>query len=82
MAYTAEDLVIHIDYFRNVRNKKLAESDWTQLPDSPFTTAEKADWATYRQELRDFPSLFVEGIEDLPRLPLPPGVPDGVDSDN
>ncbi len=75
MAYTAEDLVIHIDHFRNVRNEKLAESDWTQLP-------EKADWATYRQELRDFLSLFVEGIEDLPRLPLPPGVPDGVDSDN
>lgn len=32
------------------RNQRLAESDWTQLSDSP---ANKATWATYRQELRD-----------------------------
>jgi len=35
---------------RNTRNTKLAESDWTQLSDSPV---DKAAWATYRQALRD-----------------------------
>jgi hypothetical protein len=38
---------------RYIRNKLLADSDWTQLVDSPFTSSEKADWATYRQSLRD-----------------------------
>lgn len=32
------------------RNKKLLESDWTQLPDS---IADKLAWVTYRQALRD-----------------------------
>jgi hypothetical protein len=35
---------------RELRNKKLSDSDWTQLADS---TADKAAWATYRQALRD-----------------------------
>jgi hypothetical protein len=38
---------------RVIRNQYLTQSDWTQLPDSPLTIEEKADWATYRQELRD-----------------------------
>lgn len=38
---------------RAERNAKLAASDWTQLPDAPLTTEQKAQWATYRQELRD-----------------------------
>jgi len=33
------------------RNKLLAESDWTQLPDVEISN--KAKWATYRQALRD-----------------------------
>lgn len=32
------------------RNRRLSESDWTQLADS---TADKLAWATYRQALRD-----------------------------
>ena len=35
------------------RDKLLADSDWTQLPDSPLSTSVKAEWATYRQTLRD-----------------------------
>lgn len=35
------------------RNKLLADSDWTQLPDSPLSTSVKTEWATYRQTLRD-----------------------------
>lgn len=45
-----------IDYWSSVRyqrNQKLTESDWTQLPDSPLTDAQKLNWRTYRQALRD-----------------------------
>jgi len=35
---------------RAERNKLLAASDWTQLPDA---SADTAAWATYRQALRD-----------------------------
>lgn len=35
---------------RTERNRKLAECDWTQLPDTPV---DAAVWATYRQALRD-----------------------------
>ena len=38
---------------RTERNKKLADTDWTQLADS---TANATAWGTYRQELRDLPS--------------------------
>lgn len=38
------------DSVRTERNKKLADCDWTQLPDAPV---DAAAWATYRQELRD-----------------------------
>ena len=43
---------------KNVRNSKLYDSDWTQLPDAPFSEAKKAEWATYRQALRDFPETL------------------------
>jgi hypothetical protein len=33
------------------RDKLLFESDWTQMPD--VVLSNKAEWATYRQELRD-----------------------------
>jgi hypothetical protein len=36
---------------KSQRNKLLADSDWTQLPD--VTLSNKTEWATYRQELRD-----------------------------
>ena len=35
---------------RAERNAKLAQCDWTQLPDAPV---DATIWATYRQELRD-----------------------------
>ena len=38
---------------RETRNQLLRRSDFTQLPDSPLTTEQRAAWATYRQELRD-----------------------------
>jgi hypothetical protein len=35
------------------RNALLANSDWTQLADVPLSAEKKAQWATYRQALRD-----------------------------
>jgi Phage tail assembly chaperone protein len=37
---------------RTDRNKRLAESDWTQLADAPVNVAQ---WSVYRQALRDVP---------------------------
>jgi len=45
------------------RLQKLFESDWTQFADSPLTNEKKAEWATYRQELRDLPSQHAETTE-------------------
>jgi len=38
---------------RETRNKMLEDSDWTVMPDSPFSDSKQADWKTYRQSLRD-----------------------------
>ena len=38
---------------RDDRNRRLAESDWTQLPDSP---PDALTWGVYRKALRDIPS--------------------------
>jgi hypothetical protein len=40
----------HAKAVRDDRNRKLAECDWTQLPDAPVNAAA---WAGYRQALRD-----------------------------
>ena len=42
---------------RATRNKLLADSDWTQMNDSPLSNEDKTAWATYRQELRDLSDL-------------------------
>jgi hypothetical protein len=44
------------------RKQLLVSSDWTQLPNGPFTAEKQAAWATYRQALRD--------ITDQPGYPL------------
>ena len=46
-----ENILIRIE-----RNKKLSASDWTQVADAPLTAQQVADWATYRQTLRDLPA--------------------------
>lgn len=47
---------------RAQRNQMLAETDWTQLPDSPVSAAA---WANYRQALRDVTAQqgFPENIQ-------------------
>jgi len=49
------------------RSVELANSDWTQLPDSPLSAAKKQEWAEYRQALRDLTSLYPNplGYEDV-----------------
>lgn len=41
---------------REQRDRLLAACDWTQGPDSPLAAGQKAEWATYRQALRDISS--------------------------
>tara|TARA_B110000977_G_C10778932_1_gene377782 strand:- start:200 stop:481 length:282 start_codon:yes stop_codon:yes gene_type:complete len=56
------------------RNKLLVESDWTQVVDSPLTTANKTQWATYRQALRDLPassSPTIDVDENLVNVTFP-----------
>ena len=52
---------------RKERDRLLAESDWTQVPDAPVN---QAAWATYRQALRDVPEQagFPEDI-NWPQIP-------------
>lgn len=52
------------------RDSLLADSDWTQLADSPLTATKKAQWATYRQELRDITTQ--PGYPDNVTWPSPP----------
>lgn len=54
------------------RDGMLAACDWTQMPDSPLADATKTAWATYRQQLRDYPDQT--GFDPLnpPAWPTPP----------
>lgn len=47
-----------MDQIRFQRDQKLAESDWTQLSDSPLSSTVKTAWATYRQALRDITTTY------------------------
>ena len=61
--FSAEYVVVQTDLGNSVemeqvrikRDQILSSCDWTQLVDSPLDSAKKAEWATYRQSLRDLP---------------------------
>ena len=38
---------------RETRNSLLARTDWTQINDNGLSDAKKAEYVTYRQQLRD-----------------------------
>ena len=38
---------------RAERDKKLTDTDWTQIPNNALSDESKTAWATYRQSLRD-----------------------------
>ena len=66
---------------RAERNYRLAQSDWTQLSDTPIVSSSKIekDWKDYRQQLRDItissnPKLNEYGDLDMTSVnwPTPP----------
>jgi hypothetical protein len=70
--YTPDISDAYADRLRIIRDQLLKTSDWTQLPDAPLSDTKKAAWATYRQELRDFPSTWTPSpTADLPNPPAP-----------
>ena len=57
---------------RAKRDQLLKDSDWTMLMDTP---TDKAEWATYRQALRDLPQAAGFPNVAMPTMPeLVPGV--------
>lgn len=58
---------------RERRQNLLTGSDWTQAADSPLSDSKKAEWATYRQALRNIPATY-DGETDLTKIvfPTPP----------
>jgi hypothetical protein len=53
------------DEMREERNQLLKDSDYTALPDYPNREA----WLSYRQELRDFPTVWSFGVP-FPTKPI------------
>ena len=53
LASQPSPLEVAMQDLRAKRNKALADSDWTQLPDVGFNAAERNAWMVYRQALRD-----------------------------
>lgn len=59
---------------RVIRNSLLEDSDWTQLSDVQLSAGELAEWKQYRQDLRDWPGVYVPGDKWWETVPLKPGV--------
>lgn len=59
-----EEVIVELKRLRSLR---LADSDWTQFPDSPLSDSKKTEWATYRQSLRDIPETYSEvtSLDDI-----------------
>lgn len=65
-----EDIAGRTATQRERRNRLLRDSDWTQMPDSPLSAAQRASWARYRSQLRTLDPTRKIGPE---RWPTPPG---------
>ena len=59
-APTPENPLTTTQKIRNKRSFLLKESDWTVGVDSPLSDSKKAEWVTYRQQLRDLPSSYTD----------------------
>jgi hypothetical protein len=66
---------------RDIRDYKLLQCDWTQLPNAPLSEEKKQKWEVYRQQLRDLanniadPKPLVNAYETgevHPDWPVPP----------
>ena len=51
---------------REERNRRLSETDWRDLPSYPGT--DQNDWRTYRQALRDLPSVAEPQLDENGQL--------------
>ena len=60
------------EYIRDLRTKLLKASDWTQGVDSPLSDSKKAEWQTYRQQLRDWPATNTATTVDSVVWPVKP----------
>lgn len=60
-------------WVRRPRNYVLSQTDWTQMPDAPLTAEKKAEFAAFRQQLRDMTTLYAN-IQDPAEI-VPPTMP-------
>ena len=54
---------------RAERDVRLAGTDWTQLLDAPITKEKQAEFAVYRQQLRDLPATITFENPEFPKEP-------------
>ena len=64
------ELDMAMETLRAKRNKLLADTDWTQLPDVGFNAAERNAWMIYRQALRDITNN-IETAEQAKSISFP-----------
>ena len=55
---------------RDERNRRLAETDWTQLKDVDLDIIRERDWNNYRQALRDLPDKSNPKLNSIGRLDM------------
>ena len=57
MKYSPEQIANKWKSIKKVREELMLSTDYTQMPDTPITDESKAEFATYRQILRDLPNV-------------------------
>ena len=55
---------------REVRNKLISETDWTQLKDIDLDIIRERNWKNYRQALRDLPAKSNPKLNEYGRLDM------------
>jgi hypothetical protein len=60
-------------WIRRGRDDQLIKSDWTQLPDNRLTAAQRAEWATFREQLRSMTTTYANAQDPKDIVwPTPP----------
>lgn len=71
-AYSEAEILQNV---KSTRDMLLVQTDWIVLPDTPFTSAQKTAWKTYRQSLRDLSAVEgypFGGVYNYDNWPTPP----------
>ena len=55
---------------RQERNKRIAETDWTQLKDIDLDIIRERNWKNYRQALRDLPAKSNPKLDNFGNLDM------------